>query len=87
MLLQSSPSSTLWVGIGSGHILLVNSITRVPLMVVKRHMSAVRGLLSVRALVADKPAHLVLSGGYGFHQRPDSSPQGKEGESIDTVMN
>lgn len=56
-------------------------------MVVKRHMSAVRGLLSVRALVADKPAHLVLSGGYGFHQRPDSSPQGKEGESIDTVMN
>ena len=82
MLLQQQPSSTLWLGLGSGHLLLVNSITRVPLMVVKRHMSAVRGLLSVRALVGEKPAHLILSGGIGFQQRPANSSQAKGGKSI-----
>ena len=81
MLLQQQPSSTLWLGLGSGHLLLVNATTRTPLVVIKRHMSAVRGLLSVRALVGDKPAHLILSGGYGFQQRPSNSSQTEKGES------
>ena len=73
LLLQQQPSSTLWLGLGSGHLLLVNATTRIPLMAIKRQVSAVRGLLSVRALVGEKPAHLILSGGFGFQQRPTTS--------------
>ena len=86
MLLQQQPSSTLWLGLGSGHLLLVNSTTRVPLMVVKRHMSAVRGLLSVRALVGEKPAHLIISGGFGFQQRPAISSHTRGGELLVNVF-
>lgn len=79
LLLQQQPSSTLWLGLGSGHLLLVNATTRIPLMAVKRQVSAVRGLLSVRALVGEKPAHLILSGGFGFQQRPTTSSQANGG--------
>lgn len=86
LLLQQQPSSTLWLGLGSGHLLLVNATTRVPLMVVKRQVSAVRGLLSVRALVGEKPAHLILSGGFGFQQRPITSSQANGGEWIQITL-
>ena len=79
LLLQQQPSSTLWLGLGSGHLLLVNATTRIPLMAVKRQVSAVRGLLSVRALVGEKPAHLILSGGFGFQQRPTTSSHPNRG--------
>ena len=82
LLLQQQPSSTLWLGLGSGHLLLVNATTRIPLMAVKRQLSAVRGLLSVRALVGEKPAHLILSGGFGFQQRPITSSQANGGRWI-----
>ena len=80
MLLQQQPSTTLWLGLGSGHLLLVNSVTRTPMMVVRRHVSAVRGLLSVKALVGDKPSHLILNGGLGFLQRPPYSLHSRGGK-------
>ena len=39
-------------------------------MVTKRHVDAVRSIQSVKALVADKPVHLILTAGFGFRQRP-----------------
>lgn len=55
-------------------------------MVVKRHMSAVRGLLSVRALVGEKPAHLIISGGFGFQQRPAISSHTRGGQLLVKVF-
>ena len=71
--LQQYPSSILWVGLASGHLLLVNALSKRPVMVTKRHMRSIRCIRLVKATIADKPVHYVMSGGYGFQQRPGSS--------------
>lgn len=60
---------TLWVGLGTGHVILIDPSTRKHLSVIQRHVSTVRCLC-----LADtrSPARtsLVLSGGMGFIERP-----------------
>lgn len=71
--LQQYPTSVLWIGLSSGHLLLVNVMSKRPIMLTKRHMSSIRCIRLVKATIADKPVHYVMSGGYGFQQRPGAS--------------
>lgn len=61
-------NKTLWVGLGTGHMILIDPSTRKHLSVIRRHMSAVRCLVDTR-----RPAEetsFVLSGAMGFIARP-----------------
>ena len=50
MLLQPAPNSTLWLGLRSGHMLLINAASQTALLATKRHVSAVKCIQSVKAL-------------------------------------
>lgn len=60
----------MWIGFGSGHMLLLSVTSRKPLMVTKRHMHSIRCLQLVKAIMAEKTVNYVISGGFGFQQRP-----------------
>lgn len=77
ILLQQSPYSMLWVGLGSGHMLLFNGVSKRFLMVTKRHIKSVRCLQLVKTIFAEKPVNYVISGGFGFQQRPGYSAPNK----------
>lgn len=81
LLLQQSPHSMLWVGLGSGHMLMFNATSQRLLMTIKRHVQSVRCLQLVKTMFAEKPVNYVISGGFGFQQRPGySAPiRGEEG--------
>lgn len=49
LYLKEAPLAELWVGLGSGHLLIVNASTRVPLMVVRRQLGPIRCMDSVKA--------------------------------------
>ena len=49
LYLKEAPLAELWVGLGSGHLLIVNASTRVPLMVVQRHLGPIRCMDAVKA--------------------------------------
>ena len=49
LYLKEAPLAELWVGLGSGHLLIVNASTHVPLMVVRRHLGPVRCMDAVKA--------------------------------------
>jgi hypothetical protein len=70
MLLQPHPHSVMWVGLGSGYLLLISATLHKPLMAVRRHVDAIRSLQCLRVTETDKPVHLILSAGFGFRQRP-----------------
>lgn len=59
----------LWVGLGTGHVVLVDPSTRKPLTLIHRHVSAVRCLADTRGLASSKFTSLVLTGGMGFIER------------------
>ncbi len=80
MHLQAPPTPVLWLGLSTGHLLIVNASSRNPLMIAKRHCGAVRSIQSVKALIADKPVHLILTAGFGFLQRPGYSPSTRGGQ-------
>lgn len=61
---------TLWVGLGTGQVILVDPLTRKHLSVIQRHVSAVRCLADTRSPASSKPTSAVLSGGMGFIERP-----------------
>ena len=50
-------------------------------MITKRHVGAIRSIQSVKALVSEKPVHLIMTAGYGFLQRPgyDAPSRGENG--------
>ncbi|KAL5473187.1 hypothetical protein EMCRGX_G027636 [Ephydatia muelleri] len=74
MLLQPPPQSVLWVGLGTGHILLLNATSMVPIVAAKRHVSSVKCMQMTRAQVGEATVNLVVSAGLGFHPRvPQSS--------------
>ena len=61
----------LWVGLGSGHVILFNRANREPVSIIKRHASAVRCMAAADCgLDSDKPISLVVTGGMGFVERP-----------------
>lgn len=60
----------LWVGLGSGHVILIDPVTRKHLSIVRRHTSAVRCLADTRSPASSKPTSFVLSGAMGFIERP-----------------
>ena len=60
---------TLWVGLGTGHVVLVDPSTRKPLKLIHRHVSAVRCLADTHSSSSPKSASLVLTGGMGFIER------------------
>ena len=49
MYLKEAPLAELWVGLGTGHLLVLNASTRAPLMVVGRHLGPIRCMGAVRA--------------------------------------
>lgn len=59
---------TLWIGLGSGHMILVDSSSRKLVSIIRRHVAAVRCLVDTRS--PDKNNSLVLSGAMGFIERP-----------------
>lgn len=61
---------TLWVGLGSGHVILIDPSTRKHLSVIQRHVAAVRCLADTSSPASSKPTSVVLSGGMGFIERP-----------------
>ena len=61
-------NKTLWVGLGTGHMILIDSLTRKHVNVIRRHMSTVRCL--VDTLSPNEETSLVLSGAMGFIERP-----------------
>lgn len=77
LLLQQSPHSMLWVGLASGHMLMLDATSRRLLMATKRHMKSVRCLQLVKTIYAEKPVNYVISGGFGFQQRPGYSAPNK----------
>ena len=48
LYLKEAPFAELWVGLGSGHLLIVNASTRIPLMVVRRHLGPIRCMDAVK---------------------------------------
>ena len=50
MFLQPPPHPVLWLGLQSGHLLLINAVSRAPIMVTKRHVTSIRCIQSVKAL-------------------------------------
>jgi len=72
MVLQHQPSGVLWVGLASGHILLMNSVSKQPIMATRRHGHSVCCIRLVETVLNEKPLRHVLSSGYGFLQRPGS---------------
>ena len=48
MLLQPHPHSVMWVGLGSGYLLLISAPSHNPLMAVRRHVDAIRSLQCLR---------------------------------------
>jgi hypothetical protein len=48
MLLQPHPHSVMWVGLGSGYLLLISATLHKPLMAVRRHVDAIRSLQCLR---------------------------------------
>ena len=79
ILLQQSPYSMLWIGLGSGHMLIFNATTQRLLMVTKRHVKSVRCLQLVRTIMGEKPVNFVISGGFGFLERPGYNSPNKKG--------
>lgn len=81
LLLQPSTHPMLWVGLGSGHMLMFNATSQRLLMTTKRHVQSVRCLQLVKTMFAENPVNYVISGGFGFQQRPGySAPnRGKAG--------
>lgn len=61
---------TLWVGLGTGHVILIDPSTRKHLSVIQRHVSAVRCLADTRSPASSKSTSYVLSGAMGFIERP-----------------
>ena len=49
LYLKEAPLAELWVGLGSGHLLVINASTRVPLMVVQRNLGPIRCMDAVKA--------------------------------------
>ena len=72
MQLQQHPNSVLWLGLGSGHILLLNSLSMRPVMATKRHVHSVCCIQIIDTTLNDKPIRHILSSGYGFLERPGS---------------
>ena len=60
---------TLWVGLGTGHVVLLDPVTLHPLKLIHRHVSAVRCLVNTRGRALGKSTSLVLTGGVGFIER------------------
>lgn len=60
---------TLWVGLGTGHVVLVDPSTQKPLKLIHRHVSAVRCLADTHSSSSPKSTSLVLTGGMGFIER------------------
>eukprot|EP00117_Sycon_ciliatum_P004998 scpid2454/ scgid4326/ Leucine-rich repeat serine/threonine-protein kinase 2 len=61
---------SLWVGMSSGHILVVDVAKRKAQSVVQRHDRAVRCLAQVKLRSGDKSLSYVLSGAMGYLPRP-----------------
>lgn len=59
----------LWVGLGTGHVVLVDPSTRKHLTLIHRHVSAVRCMADTRGPTSPKSTSLVLTGGMGFIER------------------
>lgn len=59
----------LWVGLGTGHVVLVDPLTQKLLRLIHRHVSAVRCLADTRGATSPKSNSLVLTGGMGFIER------------------
>ena len=72
MVLQHQPSGVLWVGLASGHILLMNSVSMRPIMATRRHVHSVCCIRLVETVLNEKPLRHILSSGFGFLQRPGS---------------
>lgn len=63
--------SVLWVGLGTGHVIVVSTKLREPLYVFKRHAGSVRCLaIARRSSSHGKPVSLLMTGGMGFIERP-----------------
>ena len=48
MYLQSAAQPLLWVGLGSGHLIIYDTTTCAPLMMTRRHINAIRSIQSMR---------------------------------------
>lgn len=66
LLLQQS----LWVGLGTGHVIIIDPSTQQPLSIIGRHTSSVRCMVDAREPAFGKQVSLVLTGGMGFVERP-----------------
>lgn len=63
--------NTLWVGLGTGHVIALSTKSRDTLYVLKRHTGPVRCLaIAQRSSRHGKPVSLLMTGGKGFVERP-----------------
>lgn len=72
-LLLQQKKRQLWIGLGSGHVILINPSTKEPLRIIRRHVSAVRCMEACCGPAFGKPLSLVMTGGMGFIERPSGS--------------
>lgn len=70
----------LWVGLGTGHVILLSRITRETLCILHRHTASVRCIAMARATTFGRSLSLIVTGGMGFVQRPGCSQKKTKGE-------
>ena len=50
LFLQPPPHPVMWFGLRSGNLLLIDAVSRTPIMVTERHVTSIRCIQSVKAL-------------------------------------
>ena len=69
-LLLQQRKHQLWIGLGSGYVILINPMTKEPLRIIRRHVSTVRCMEACSGPAFGKPLSLVMTGGMGFIEGP-----------------
>jgi leucine-rich repeat kinase 2 len=72
--------NALWIGLGTGHIILLSPSTRETLCILNRHSSSVRCMAIARTPALCRPVSLIVTGGMGFIQRPGCNRKKAKGE-------
>eukprot|EP00118_Oscarella_pearsei_P000403 m.4866 g.4866 ORF g.4866 m.4866 type:complete len:2830 (+) comp11455_c0_seq1:269-8758(+) len=80
------PRESLWVGTGSGHILLYCPIKLTSLLVMRRSVQPVRCMAHAVGKIEERPVNLVLTGCLGFWQRPTSDKNSAKAENCGSLL-
>lgn len=70
----------LWVGLGTGHIILLSPTTRETLCILHRHTASVRCIAMAHGVTSGRSLNFTVTGGMGFVSRPGCTQKKNKGE-------